>query len=267
VITLDVRGLETVQRQLRNLADEQMPYAMMLALNDTAFKVRAALQAEVKSVFDRPTPWLVNQVTVRKATKKDLTAIVGTLEGIKNQYGQNMGFSRSSSGVYERILEPHIQGGQRQQKKSELRLQRAGLLPSGWIMVPGPGMPLDVYGNPLSSELIMILSWLNAMNWSSQGASQNRAEKVTRRKNKAEKRGEEYFVIGRTSEKALGSSYLRPGVYKRLRDRRIKAMFFFVSKYAYKARLDWNGIARQTAEQELGPAMAVAMQRAIATAR
>lgn len=267
MITVDIRGINEVQRVLSNLAEKQIPYATMLALNETAFATREAIQREIKSVFDRPTPWLVNQVTVRKATKQDLIAIVGTLEGIKNQYGENAGFSRTSSGVYERILAPHIVGGKREQKRSEQRLQRAGILPAGWIMVPGSGMPLDAYGNPKTSELLMVLSWLNAMNWSSQGASQNRAEKVRKRKNKAEKRGDEYFAIGRTSEKSLGSSYLRPGVYKRTGKGKLKAMLFFVSRYSYQTRLDWLGVARSTAESTLPVVMERAISKAIATAR
>ena len=62
MIKLDIRGLPEVRSALDNLAQEQIPFAMMVAINNTAFKVRAALQDEMKSVFDRPTPWLIRQV-------------------------------------------------------------------------------------------------------------------------------------------------------------------------------------------------------------
>lgn len=267
MITVDIRGFSEVQRALQDLAANQIPYATMLALNGTAFATRTAIQQEIKRVFDRPTPWLVNQVTVRKATKTDLAAIVGTLEGIKNQFGQNVGFSRASSGVYERILAPHIEGGQRMQKRSEQRLQRAGILPPGWIIVPGPGMPLDAYGNAKADELIMILSWLNALNWSSQGAMQNRAERISKRKNRAERRGDAYFAIGRTSEKALGSRYLRPGVYKRTGRGKVQAMLYFVSRYAYQIKLDWMGTANKTAQEVLPIETSRAVRKAIETAQ
>ena len=34
-----------------------------------------------------------------------------------------------------------------------LRLQRAGILPQGWTVVPGAGMPLDAYGNSVRGQL------------------------------------------------------------------------------------------------------------------
>lgn len=77
MITVDARGIEEVQRRLESLAREQIPYATMLAINETAFAVRGAVQDEMKRVFDRPKPWTINQVRVRKATKTKLVAVVG----------------------------------------------------------------------------------------------------------------------------------------------------------------------------------------------
>lgn len=267
MITVDARGIEEVQRRLESLAREQIPYATMLAINETAFAVRGAVQDEMKRVFDRPKPWTINQVRVRKATKTKLVAVVGTLEGIKGLYGENAGFSATSSGVYEQVLTPHIESGERFPKRSETRLRRAGILPEGWIVVPGPGMPLDAYGNAKSSEMLQVLSWLNALQWSSQGSTQNRAEKVRKRRNAAEKRGEEYFAVGRTSGKALGANYRRPGVYRRFRDGRVIAMLFFISRYSYKSTLDWSGIVKRTADRVMPAAADRAIARAIETAR
>ena len=97
MIRIDVRGMDSVQAALSHLATDQIPYATMTAINTVAFRVKNALQAEMRSVFDRPTPWLLKQVTVRKATKQSLTAVVGTLEGIQDEQGAPMGFSRGSS--------------------------------------------------------------------------------------------------------------------------------------------------------------------------
>ena len=267
MIILDVRGLNSVQRQLQSLASEQMPYALMVALNNTAFAVRDGLKLEIQRVFDRPTPWLVNQVRVRKATKQDLTSIVGTLEGLKNQYGQNAGFSRTSSGIYERILSPHIYGGSRQFRGAEVRLQRAGILPPGWFCVPAPDAPLDRYGNLPSAWWVMILSWLNALQWSSQGATQNRAEKISKRMNKLERAGIQVFAA--LPGRAL-TRHLHPGIY--LRQQRggykiIKAAILFVSKVTYRARLDWLGIANRITQEKLPGEVENGIRRAIDTAR
>ena len=39
MIKLDIRGLPEVRSALDNLAQEQIPFAMMVAINNTAFKV------------------------------------------------------------------------------------------------------------------------------------------------------------------------------------------------------------------------------------
>ena len=268
MIAVDVRGLPEVQRALRNLASDQIPYAMMTALNTTAFKVRGALQQEMQTVLDRPTPWLLRQVAVAKATKQNLTAIVGTPEGIKDQYGRNAGFSRvTSSGVYERIISPHVDGGPRRLRSSEHRLQKAGILPQGWYAVAAPDAPLDSYGNLPGQWWMMLLSWLNAAQWSSQGASQNRAEKVSKRKNKLERQGVELFAATPGNAR---TRHLKPGVYARQRNggfNTIKPLLLFVSRVTYQSRLDWAGIQQRTVEKEMPDAMAKAVQHAIDTAR
>ena len=267
MITMDVRGMPEVQAALRNLAVEQLPFALATAMNTTAFKVKDALQAEMRSVFDRPTPWLIRQVAVAKATKQNLTAVVGTPEGVKDAQGNNAGFSRTSSGVFERVLSPNIVGGSRRLKAAEHRLQKAGILPAGWFAVPAPDAPLDQYGNLSGAWWMLLLSWLNAAQWSSEGATQNRAEKVSKRKNKLQRAGLEMFaaIPGRARTR-----HLQPGVYLRQRKGKfnaLKPLLLFVSGVDYKTRFDWGGVIQQTVETELPAAVAAAVQRAIDTAR
>lgn len=266
MIEIDIRGMAAVNAALSGIS-RQLPFVMATAINTTAFKVKEALQAEMRSVFDRPTPWLIRQVAVAKATKQTLTAVVGTPEGVKDAQGRNAGFSRSSSGVFERILVPHIEGGNRRLRAAEHRLQKAGILPTGWLAVPAPDAPLDSYGNLTGAWWMMVLSWLNAAQWSSQGATQNRAEKVSKRKNKLQRAGLEMFaaIPGRPRTR-----HLTPGVY--LRQRRggfstIKALLLFVPRATYQPRLDWAGVSQRTVEAEMPKAMAAAVQRAIETAR
>lgn len=257
MISIDVRGLDDVQRRLQSIASEQIPYATMLAMNTTAFAVREKLQQTMRGVFDRPTPWLINQVRVHKATKNNLTAIVDTLEEI----------SPYSSGVYERVLAPHIYGGERNLRKAEIRLQRAGILPAGWFCVPAPDAPLDQYGNLPASWWLMLLSWLNALQWSSQGAIQNRAEKVSTRKNKLERAGVKVFAAIPGREKTLG---LHPGIYLRQSKdgyRAIHAAILFVRRVTYRSRFDWLGVANQTAFEVLPDAIEKGISNALATAR
>lgn len=263
MIEIDIRGIAEVQRMLRGLADEQIPFAVSTAINTVAFKAKNAIQSEMKAVFDRPTPWTIRQIAVAKATKKDLTAVIGTPEGIKDAKGNNAGFSRyTSSGIFERILTPHIEGGARLPRPAEVRLRKAGILPDGWVAVPGKTMKLDQYGNLSSAWWLIILSWLNALQWSSQGANQNRAQKTSKRKNKLEKKRISLFAVIPNR----GASHLLPGVYMR-QGRKISMALLFVSTTGYRARLDWYGVLLKTVERELPEAMSTAIQRAIDTER
>lgn len=262
MISLSLEGIAGAQRAFEALAKEQLPYAQMTAINDVAFKVKRAEQDEMRRVFDKPTPWLIRQVAVRKATKTDLTAVIGTPEGIQDARGQAAGFGRSSSGVFERILSPHISGGQRAAKGGEYRLRKAGILPEGWYVVPGRGATLDQYGNLSGPWWMMILSWLNAGQWSSQGAIQNRAEKASKRRNKLERQGYDLFAVTPNSQRRG----LRPGVYLR-KGTLLKSILIFVPKAVYRQRLDWYGVFDRTVRAELPDAAMKAVQRAIATAR
>jgi len=67
VINIDIRGLPEVQRMLRNLAEEQMPYAISSALNSTAFAIQRFEKQRMPTVFDRPTPLIQGAFRVEKA--------------------------------------------------------------------------------------------------------------------------------------------------------------------------------------------------------
>ena len=234
----------------------------MLAINDVAFKVKRAEQDEMQRVFNSPIhPWLLRQIAVRKATKQDITAVIGTPEGLRDIRGNPSGFARTSSGVFERILTPHIEGGSREAKAGERRLRTAGILPNGWFALPGKGATLDQYGNLSGQWWIMILSWLNAAQWSSQGAMQNRAEKISNRRNRLERQGYDLFAVspGRASR-------LYPGVYLR-KDRQVRPILVFISSVSYRRRLDWFGVFERTVRSELPGAAVKAVQRSIDTAR
>ena len=55
---------------------KQVAFATSVALNNTAFKVRAAEQSGMRRYLDRPTKWSQAGVRVKKSTKKYLVAAV-----------------------------------------------------------------------------------------------------------------------------------------------------------------------------------------------
>lgn len=126
MITIDIRGLDAVQSKLRNLAAEQIPYAMMITINNTAFAVQKTSRTRLQTAFDRPTPLIQGATRVEKATKETLTGKVYIDPGRVVVLGR------------------HEIGGERGQKSFERKIG----LPTIWKAVPTDKMPRNQYGNP-----------------------------------------------------------------------------------------------------------------------
>lgn len=221
--------MEDIQRQLRNLAEEQMPYAVKVALNNTAFSLRSKSKSLLGSTFDRPTPLIRGATRVTKATKETLAAIVA------------IDPKRAP------VLLTHEEGGKRGHQPIERFMVGRGWLPAGWRAVPGKGMPLDAYGNPRRAEVNHILQELSAGISGVHGSARRT------------------FVIpvGMRSHLPPGVWRVRAGS----RERAITPLYLFVSSVQYRAILHWEGTASAEAERLLPDEVAKAIRRALATAR
>lgn len=238
MIALDIRGLPEIQAALRNLAEEQMPFALATAINSTAFAVQKFEKERIATVFDRPTPLIQNAFRVEKATKQSLTAKV------------YIDPKRS-------VLSPHERGGSRGLKGFERVLRDKGWLPSGYRAVPSRSMALDSFGNPLRAEINRLMKWAQGVT----GFSGQRTQ--TQR----------YFCIPVGSRAALspglwleakGSSGKGAGGY---RMRKAIPLLLFVTGVRYQERLEFVATADQEARRLLPDAMSAAVQRAMETAR
>lgn len=207
-------------RSLKNYQTDQVPFATAVALNQTATEVKKELVAEMKKVFDNPTPQTLNSLFIKNATKHNLSATVK----IKDFFGKG-----TPASIY---LSAQIEGGGRAQKKSERRLAELGL-PA--YFVPGQGMKLNKYGNIPASQLVKILSGLKAFN--DAGYDANRTSN-SKKKNKTLA---EYFVITKRGR-------LLPGVYQRLKNT-IKPLLIFIYKPNYNKRFDFARVGIATANK------------------
>lgn len=253
MITVNVAGIGGVRALVTGIT-EQLPFITAVAINTTAFAIRKAEQEQMRRVFDRPTPFVINSVYVQRATKQTLTAIVGP-----NDY-----FSRGTLAgrfnVWENIISPHVQGGTRLRKASEERLRRAGILPDGWFTVPGQAAKLNAYGNMNPGELVAIMSWLGAMGQYA-GDNPNRSTREGRRRNRLERRGESYVAF-----RPGNPWHLAPGIYLRTSSA-LKPILMFVSSATYRPRLDWFGVAERTINETIDGAFNDAIELAIRTSR
>lgn len=211
-----------------------IPTATALALNDTGFAVRKAEQDLMGTTFDRVTPFLQRSVLVDQATPDHLTATVAP------EYLGGKGGDPAS------VLRPHIFGGRRDDKAAERMLQRAGILPGGYQIVPGAGAPLDPYGNIQRGFIVKILAWFESFGMAGYSANMTAATRGRRmRMGRSEGgyrmiRGVGYFVAYGQLRDGRGS-HLAPGIYSKtgIHGVDIQPVLMFVQRGTYAPRLAW----------------------------
>lgn len=185
-ITGKVEGAEKLQRALAAISGPELNKAISEAINMGAGRAKNAMRAEIRSVFDRPTPYIVNAVdTHKKATPESLEAWVApTYMGGKGVEPQ-------------KILKAQEMGGRRSDKRSEVALRRAGILPSGYQTAipktPYPGSD-DGRGNLRGPFLVQLISYLQA--FGEQGYKANMSRVGYQRVHRGTKKqaGRRYFV-------------------------------------------------------------------------
>jgi len=220
-ISVDTNQLET---KLRGWEKDQLPYATALALTRTAQLMQQALVENMRKVFDRPTPYTLSSTYIKPATKTQLYAEVF----LKNY---------ASKGVPASVfLAPQIYGGQRNLKSSEKMLQKAGYLPSGMVWVPGSGARMNGYGNIMPSQLVQVVSALQA--FPQAGYLANRSNRAGARGNKTSMQ----FFVGKPA-----GGRLPLGVYMRTKSG-LKPILIFVKSPNYKPRFHFFDVAKQTYE-------------------
>lgn len=178
---------------IRQYGERLVGYALPMALTRTALDARDALRREMPAVFDAPTPYTLNALYVKPATRAQPTAWVGFRE-----------FGGKGTPA-PRYLLPHVDGGARRLKRFEAALRAAGILPTGRFAVPGEEAEIDAYGNMRRGQVVKILSHLRA--FGEQGYVANRSRTAASR---GVRRKETYFAA-----QAGNRVGLPPGIYKR----------------------------------------------------
>lgn len=236
-------NIEAIERGLDDLRRQQLPFATALALTETGKDVRAAEIKEMRSVFDRPTPFTLNALYVVPATKNRLVARVHFKD-------------RSSGGFINDVVSPHIYAGARRPKRLEILLRSRGFLGSDEFIVPGVGARLDAFGNISRGQVQQILSALGAQ-------FDPHANRTKSARSKRNAKLAQFFV-------PQPGSKLPRGVYQRFGfalGSAIKPVLIFVAQPVYKRRLDFDGIGMKTADRVWPVNFELAMERALATAK
>ncbi|MGS1020906.1 hypothetical protein [Burkholderia glumae] len=72
MLTLSVKSdVRALAKKLDALARKQLPFATAQALNATAEQVRDAQRENMRQVLDNPTPFTLNSVAIKRASKSN----------------------------------------------------------------------------------------------------------------------------------------------------------------------------------------------------
>lgn len=200
-----------------------LTFASVVALTRTAQKVKAAELELMRTKLKNPTPFTLNSLQVKPATKSKPEAIVET----------KTGFGSVPAGRY---LSPLVDGGLRRHKSSELQMQTQG---SASYWVPGEFADLDAYGNIKGSTINKILSQLKLRRDATQNTTGSRKSKGKRKSQAFFLRGNIVFL--RVREFPGGGA----------REDQTKPYLFLIKPPRYKPILPFFQTAEEVTDQTL----------------
>ncbi|WP_068635035.1 hypothetical protein [Thauera butanivorans] len=266
-VKVDTSEMERALREFGESSRQRIEVAAQRAVLRTARVLMAEERAEMERVFDRPTRWTLNAFRVRLGGKDLRIALYSDKTNPDRQTGLRWQSAPGSTITAELLvrepradnyLNTQIGGGQRRQKAFEVALQAVGVLPAGWMAVPGQRAKLDAFGNHSPGEIRQILTWFDAAEQVA-GSTQNMgfAGREKRRRGTRKKAGWEYFAVRPGDRRsfvrasgATGSHAMQPGIYRRTHyalGSRIEPVMIFVPSAAYKPRFDFYGLGQRVA--------------------
>ena len=223
-LTIRADNLRRVQKALDSLTGAQAKAAYANAIEDTAKQARKRMQDEMRQTFDRPTPWMLKSVSYKVDRDKLSATILPTYYNAKPVDPQ-------------KVLQAQAWGGQRRAKGFERVLQRAGILPPGWVTTPGQGAQMDAYGGMSGGQIKQILSQLALLK------KGNMAKGAKGAKAQA-KAGGRFFVVPVGGPK-------QPGIYQReFLGRTVTPVLIFVRSASYKERPDFDKLTQGSGLQD-----------------
>lgn len=244
MIDIKVTGIKELQAQFKDFSERRMNAALATGLTQAARRLSQDWQDQVNSQIDRPVARTRSASMFRGASANSLSAEVK----LKDQMA---GLAPAT------YLAPHELAGSRLVKKFERSLISSGAMPRGYITVPGKHAQLDSYGNVSRSLIIAVISQLGRD--FSPGYQQVISKNADKRLASQVKRGRRYIVVKPTSAR------VSPGIYERMSDGSLKAVFLFRKDVTYGKRLSLVERGQQMgnaiAVEEINSALAKSLAR------
>lgn len=230
-------GLASVQAQLAKLSGQQAKQAYADGLSDGGFRARREWQREMREQFDRPTPYILKSVYVRKATPERLSV------DIEPTYFGGKGVDP------QKILQAQEFGGARRDKRSEAALRRIGILPAGYqTAIPGTPFPGsdDGRGNVRGGFLVRLLSYFQAMGEQGYKANMTDKRKARLHKGTKDREGVRFFIAyGRL--RGGPTQHLAPGIWAATGQDGfiVRPVLMFVRDGTYESRINRERVAER----------------------
>lgn len=245
-VSIQITGLKEAQAQLGAQA-KQATYAASRALTTTAYAINERLRKDMSSTFKGgATAYTLRAFSVTKADKATLTATVALRTD-----------TQGAALAYNKALGHLFTGGPRKYKKLEGWLRGRRLLPAGFTIAPGAGMPVDSYGNMRRAALTEMLGVIGTQLTNLQVYRKTGAGKA--------QKSVGYFVILPGSK---GGHH--PGIYKRVQtgtSSGIIPMVLYVDPANYRKFIDLDKLGREVVAQKFQPAFDAELARALANAK
>lgn len=228
-------------------------------LTSAAFDINANIKETMKNTFKGgATPFSLRSFNVIKASEDNLESRVSLRTD-----------SPGKGTAYNKALGHLFDGGNRAWKRAEGAFLKIGLLPAGYIMVPGAGCPLDQFGNAPSSFIRQLLSYFGAAELN----AGYRANMTAKRKAKIADAGKTesgyktingvvYFIsrgkgnwFGGRSWKNGRGQHLPMGIWKKtgIHGVKVQPVFLFVKQGTYSKAIDLEQILASYQETKFMP--------------
>ena len=228
MLTINIRGADSLAQLLKRASGAQMRQAAAAALNDFGFAAQKEMRAQIAGAFNQPSAFIARSPKVKKADKKTLRVRVWpTL----NTDGRSSGVSP------QMVLRAQESGGSRADKRSERALRALGLLPDGMqTALPRRPYPGSVKAGDLSGTFIRRV--LRGLQRGSAGAKAPAGRRRT-----ARRAAETFFVLAERRGRMPAGLYARRG-------RDTALVLLFIKPASYTSRLSADGVLQAVGGQE-----------------
>ena len=244
-------NVKNFKRQLSSFEKKQLPFAISSGINLTASNARKSLYLELRRVFSKPVAYTVPRNLEKLSNRKAGALFIVPAKKRRSQarvFIKEMSFGKGTPAL--NYLEPHIKGGGRSSKGSEVAMRASGVIGSGKYITPSTKSPyghvkLNRAGNVTAGVMNKVLSGLHASRGPTKGSESRQTES--------------YFAMRR------GGPGTETGIWRRS-GKGLEKLFNVTNQPQYRVRFHYGSVGKKSADRNIVRNLDRAMADAIRTA-